>query len=57
MLFSAASGSAAAREALYFSHALRYTTSLGMFEIDMPEWAAEGWKWQRASGGGSVSEV
>jgi len=44
-------------ERLYiFLHALRYTTSLGVFETDMPEWAAEGWKWQRVSGGGSVSE-
>ena len=44
-------------ERLYiFLHALRYTTSLGVFETDMPEWAAEGWKWQRPSGGGSVSE-
>jgi hypothetical protein len=44
-------------ERLYiFLHALRYTTSLGVFETDMPEWVAEGWKWQRASDGGSVSE-
>jgi len=44
-------------ERLYiFLHALRYTTSLGVFETDMPEWAAEGWKLQHASGGGSVSE-
>ncbi len=37
-------------ERLYiFLHALRYTTSLGVFETDMPEWAAEGWEWQRAN--------
>jgi hypothetical protein len=36
-------------ERLYiFLHALRYTTSLGMFETEMPEWAAEGWEWERA---------
>ncbi|KAH9855879.1 pseudouridine synthase [Lenzites betulinus] len=35
-------------ESLYiFLHALRYTTSLGCFETEMPEWAAEGWEWQR----------
>ena len=35
-------------EKLYiFLHALRYTTSLGVFETDMPEWAAEGWEWER----------
>jgi tRNA pseudouridine synthase 9 len=33
-------------EKLYiFLHALRYTTSLGCFETEMPEWAAEGWTW------------
>jgi hypothetical protein len=33
-------------ERLYiFLHALRYTTSLGVFETEMPEWAAEGWEW------------
>ncbi|OBZ69918.1 Uncharacterized protein C18B11.02c [Grifola frondosa] len=33
-------------ERLYiFLHALRYTTSLGCFETDMPEWASEGWEW------------
>jgi len=33
-------------EKLYiFLHALRYTTSLGSFETEMPDWAAEGWKW------------
>ncbi|THU96659.1 hypothetical protein K435DRAFT_664014 [Dendrothele bispora CBS 962.96] len=26
-----------------FLHALRYTTSLGCFEMEMPEWSAEGW--------------
>ena len=36
-------------ERLYiFLHALRYTTSLGTFETDMPEWAAEGWEWDRS---------
>ncbi|KAG2347351.1 pseudouridine synthase [Suillus weaverae] len=36
-------------EKLYiFLHALRYTTSLGCFETDMPEWADEGWKWDQA---------
>ena len=35
-------------ESLYiFLHALRYTTSLGTFETEMPEWAAEGWEWER----------
>ncbi|TCD64780.1 hypothetical protein EIP91_003640 [Steccherinum ochraceum] len=35
-------------ERLYiFLHALRYTTSLGSFETEMPEWAAEGWEWDR----------
>ncbi|KAI0752768.1 pseudouridine synthase [Daedaleopsis nitida] len=35
-------------ESLYiFLHALKYTTSLGSFETGMPEWAAEGWKWER----------
>ena len=34
-------------ERLYiFLHALRYTTSLGSFETEMPMWAEEGWKWQ-----------
>jgi len=33
-------------ERLYiFLHALRYTTSLGRFETEMPEWAKEGWVW------------
>ena len=36
-------------EKLYiFLHALRYTTSLGCFETEMPEWAAEGWEWDRS---------
>ena len=36
-------------ERLYiFLHALRYTTSMGCFETDMPEWAAEGWEWDRS---------
>ncbi|KAF9462388.1 pseudouridine synthase [Collybia nuda] len=35
-------------ERLYiFLHALKYTTSLGSFHTDMPEWAAEGWTWDR----------
>jgi len=36
-------------ERLYiFLHALRYTTeSLGSFETEMPDWAAEGWVWER----------
>ena len=35
-------------EKLYiFLHALRYTTSLGSFETEMPDWAAEGWEWNR----------
>ena len=35
-------------EKLYiFLHALRYTTSLGSFETEMPDWAAEGWTWNR----------
>ena len=33
-------------EKLYiFLHALRYTTNLGSFETEMPDWAAEGWMW------------
>ncbi|KZT06240.1 pseudouridine synthase [Laetiporus sulphureus 93-53] len=33
-------------ERLYiFLHALRYTTSLGTFETEMPEWASEGFTW------------
>ncbi|KAH7883344.1 pseudouridine synthase [Phlebopus sp. FC_14] len=36
-------------ERLYiFLHALKYTTSLGCFETEMPEWAAEGWEWDRS---------
>lgn len=27
-----------------FLHALRYTTSLGCFETEMPAWAAEDWE-------------
>ncbi|CAA7260504.1 unnamed protein product [Cyclocybe aegerita] len=35
-------------EMLYiFLHALKYTTSLGEFSTDMPEWAAEGWTWDQ----------
>jgi len=34
-------------EKLYiFLHALRYTTSLGSFETEMPDWAGEGWRWE-----------
>ncbi|KAF5354738.1 hypothetical protein D9756_005528 [Leucocoprinus leucothites] len=36
-------------EKLYiFLHALKYTTSLGAFETEMPEWAAEGFEWDRS---------
>ncbi|KAI0048640.1 pseudouridine synthase [Auriscalpium vulgare] len=36
-------------EKLYiFLHALRYTTSLGVFETEMPEWAAAEWDWERS---------
>jgi hypothetical protein len=35
-------------EKLYiFLHALRYSTSLGTFETEMPEWSAEGYEWDR----------
>ncbi|KAG6332971.1 hypothetical protein ID866_6114 [Astraeus odoratus] len=35
-------------EKLYiFLHALKYTTSLGSFETEMPEWASEGWEWEQ----------
>lgn len=35
-------------ERLYiFLHALKYTTSLGSFETEMPEWAKKGWEWDR----------
>ncbi|KAI1786342.1 pseudouridine synthase [Ganoderma leucocontextum] len=35
-------------ESLYiFLHARRYTTSLGSFETEMPEWADKGWEWER----------
>ncbi|KAH7912731.1 pseudouridine synthase [Hygrophoropsis aurantiaca] len=44
-------------ERLYiFLHALRYTTSLGAFETEMPEWAAEGWEWDQTSDGGYLSK-
>ncbi|KAK0199944.1 tRNA-pseudouridine synthase [Desarmillaria ectypa] len=37
-------------EKLYiFLHALRYTTSLGGFETEMPEWSAPEWDWDRSS--------
>ncbi|KAH9054849.1 hypothetical protein EDB87DRAFT_1417542 [Lactarius vividus] len=37
-------------ERLYiFLHVLRYTTSLGVFETEMPELAAKGWQWERSS--------
>jgi len=36
-------------EKLYiFLHALKYTTSLGTFSTEMPEWTAEGWLWDRS---------
>ena len=36
-------------EKLYiFLHALRYTTSLGSFETEMPEWSQPGWTWDRS---------
>jgi len=36
-------------ERLYiFLHALKYTTSLGSFETEMPEWAQEGWNWDQS---------
>jgi len=36
-------------ERLYiFLHALRYATSLGTFETEMPEWAAEGYIWDQS---------
>lgn len=36
-------------ERLYiFLHALRYTTSLGSFETEMPLWATSGWVWDRS---------
>lgn len=35
-------------EQLYiFLHAMKYTTSLGAFSTEMPEWAQEGWVWDR----------
>jgi tRNA pseudouridine synthase 9 len=35
-------------EKLYiFLHALKYTTSLGTFQTEMPKWAEEGWEWER----------
>ncbi|KAG6829820.1 hypothetical protein H0H92_003363 [Tricholoma furcatifolium] len=36
-------------ERLYiFLHAKKYTTSLGSFETEMPEWTAEGWTWDQS---------
>ncbi|KAJ3549471.1 hypothetical protein NMY22_g869 [Coprinellus aureogranulatus] len=36
-------------EKLYiFLHARKYTTSLGAFETEMPEWAREGWTWDQS---------
>lgn len=36
-------------EKLYiFLHALKYTTSLGAYKTEMPEWAAEGYDWDRS---------
>jgi hypothetical protein len=38
-------------EQLYiFLHALLYTTSLGTFEMELPDWAEEGWSWDRELG-------
>lgn len=35
-------------EKLYiFLHALKYTTSLGEYSTEMPDWAAEGWEWDQ----------
>ena len=35
-------------EKLYiFLHAIRYTTSLGSFETEMPDWAAPDFDWER----------
>jgi hypothetical protein len=31
-----------------FLHALKYTTSLGAFSMEMPKWAAEGWVWDQS---------
>ncbi|KAF8644092.1 hypothetical protein AX16_008697 [Volvariella volvacea WC 439] len=37
-------------EKLYiFLHARKYTMSLGEFETEMPEWAAEGWTWDQSA--------
>ena len=36
-------------EKLYiFLHARKYTTSLGAYETEMPEWAREGWTWDQS---------
>ncbi len=36
-------------EKLYiFLHALKYTTSLGAYETNMPEWSEPGWDWDRS---------
>lgn len=36
-------------EKLYiFLHAMKYTTSLGAFSTEMPEWAEEGWVWDQS---------
>ncbi|KAH6910406.1 tRNA-pseudouridine synthase [Coprinopsis sp. MPI-PUGE-AT-0042] len=36
-------------EKLYiFLHARKYTTSLGAFETEMPEWATPGWSWDQS---------
>jgi len=36
-------------EKLYiFLHALKYTTSLGAFETEMPAWAVEGYEWDQS---------
>ncbi len=31
-----------------FLHALKYTTSLGTFQTDMPAWSEEGWTWDQS---------
>ncbi|EPS99582.1 hypothetical protein FOMPIDRAFT_1124040 [Fomitopsis schrenkii] len=40
-----------------FLHALRYTTSLGTFETEMPGWATERWTWDAEHSGDDVSIV
>ena len=33
-----------------FLHAHKYTTSLGEFSTDLPQWAREGWSWEESTG-------